>query len=296
VILNGSGCLDALAAPDVARQFDAFVTKTVTPEPREGNDPVRIAEVEAGMLNSIGLANPGIEAFLELLPRLEELRVPLWVSIGGFDAPDYAELAARLDAFPAVDTIELNLSCPNVKAPDAATGDLVRAARNATSKPIYAKLSPALPDIAAAALEASDSGSDGLTLVNTLRGLALDGRTLRPALSTASGGLSGPALRPVALAAVHACYRATTLPIVGVGGVSSGRHALELIAAGASAVAVGTALFSDPFAPVRIRRELADETAALGLAEPSQARGIAHLADTSLLSDQAKIPANAPHS
>jgi dihydroorotate dehydrogenase (NAD+) catalytic subunit len=292
VILNGSGCLDALVAPDTARQLDAFVTKTVTLEPREGNDPVRIAEVEAGMLNSIGLANPGIEAFLDLLPRLEELGVPLWVSIGGFSAWEYAELAARLDPFPAVAAIELNLSCPNVEAPDAATGDLVRAARAATSKPIYAKLSPSLPDIAAAAVEAADAGADGLTLVNTLRGLALDERTLRPMLSTASGGLSGPALRPVALAAVYACYRATALPIVGVGGVSSGRHALELIAAGATAVAIGTALFADPFAPARIRGELEAETAARGCSEPSEVRGLAHARDGLLLSELTKIPAN----
>jgi dihydroorotate dehydrogenase (NAD+) catalytic subunit len=296
VILNGSGCLDALAAPEVARQLDAFVTKTVTPLPREGNEPVRIAEVEAGMLNSIGLANPGIEAFLEMLPQLEELGVPVWVSIGGFHAWEYAELAARLDTFRAVDTIELNLSCPNVKAPEAAAGELVAAARAATSKPIYAKLSPALPDIAAAAVEAAEAGADGLTLVNTLRGLALDERTLRPVLSTESGGLSGPALRAVALAAVHTCYRATALPIVGVGGISSGRHALDLIAAGASAVGVGTTLFADPFAPARIRRELAAETAALGLADPSQARGIAHHDGSTVLSDQTQIPANLAHS
>jgi dihydroorotate dehydrogenase (NAD+) catalytic subunit len=292
VILNGSGCVDALAAPKVARQLDAFVTKTVTPEPREGNDPVRIAEVEAGMLNSIGLANPGIEAFLELLPELENLGIPLWVSIGGSSAWEYAELAARLDPFSAVDTIELNLSCPNVKAPDATTAELVRAARAATSKPIYAKLSPSLPDIAAAAVEAAEAGADGLTLVNTLRGLALDDRTLHPMLSTASGGLSGPALRPVALAAVYVCYRATALPIVGGGGVSAGRHALELIAAGASAVAIGTALFADPFAPARIRSELETETAARGLSEPSEVRGLAHARDDPLLSDLTKIPAN----
>jgi dihydroorotate dehydrogenase (NAD+) catalytic subunit len=288
VILNGSGCLDALAAPEVARQLDAYVTKTVTPLAREGNEPVRIAEVEGGMLNTIGLANPGIEAFLELLPQLEELGVPLWVSIGGFNADDYAEVAARLDPFPGVDTIELNLSCPNVKAPDAAPGELVAAARAATSKPIYAKLSPALPDIAAAAFEAAEAGANGLTLLNTLRGLALDKRTLRPVLSTASGGLSGPALRPVALAAVFSCYRATALPIVGLGGIASGRHAFDLIAAGASAVAVGTTLFADPFAPARIRRELAAEAAALGLADPSQARGLAHGDDTTLLPDQTK--------
>jgi dihydroorotate dehydrogenase (NAD+) catalytic subunit len=295
VILNGSGCLDALAAPDVARQLDAFVTKTVTPLPRDGNDPTRIAEVEGGMLNSIGLANPGIDAFLaDNLPRLLELEVPIWVSVGGFTADDYADICDRLDPTP-VEVIELNVSCPNVKTPEAGTARIVSAARAATRKPVYAKLSPALPDIAAAAVAAAEAGAAGLTLVNTLRGLALDA-DLRPVLSTASGGLSGPALRPVALAAVHACYRATALPIVGLGGVATGRHALELIAAGASAVAIGTTLFADPFAPARIRAELRAELEALGLAEPAQARGFAHSAGIPPLPNGAKIPANPPDS
>jgi dihydroorotate dehydrogenase (NAD+) catalytic subunit len=290
VILNGSGCLDALEAPDVARQLDAFVTKTVTPLPRGGNEPTRIAEVEAGMLNSIGLANPGIEGFLAVtLPQLMELDLPIWVSVGGFTADDYAELCERLDPI-GVDVIELNVSCPNVKAPDAATARIVSAARAATGKPLYAKLSPALPDVAGAAVAAAEAGAAGLVLVNTLRGLALD-EHLRPVLSTASGGLSGPALRPVALAAVHACYRATALPIVGLGGVSTGRHALELFAAGASAVAVGTTLFADPFAPARIRLELERELEALGLSEPAQARGRAHSTGTPVLPDEAKKPA-----
>jgi dihydroorotate dehydrogenase (NAD+) catalytic subunit len=282
MILNGSGCLDALAAPEVACQLDAFVTKTVTPLSRDGNEPVRIAEVEGGMLNSIGLANPGVDDFLaESLPRLLELGVPIWVSIGGFTADDYAAVCERLDPTP-VDVIELNVSCPNVKAPKAETAKIVSAARGATRKPLYAKLSPALPDLAAAAEAAAEAGAAGLTLVNTLRGLALDAN-LRPVLSTGSGGLSGPALRPVALAAVHACFRATALPIVGLGGVSTGRHALELIAAGASAVAVGTTLFADPFAPARIRAELQTELDALGLSEPAQARGIAHIESNAVL-------------
>jgi dihydroorotate dehydrogenase (NAD+) catalytic subunit len=282
VILNGSGCLDALAAPEVARQLDAFVTKTVTALERDGNEPVRIAEVDGGMLNTIGLANPGIDRFVaETLPQLQELDLPLWVSVGGFTADDYADVCDRLDD-TSVDVIELNVSCPNVRAPDSATAKIVSAARQATDKPLYAKLSPALPDVASAAVAAAEAGAAGLTLVNTLRGLAL-GPDLRPVLSTASGGLSGPALRPVALAAVHACYRATALPIVGLGGIATGRHALELIAAGASAVAIGTTLFSDPFAPGRIRAELAAELEALGLSEPGQARGLAHAESAAVL-------------
>jgi len=275
MILNASGCLDALTAPAVARELDAFVTKTVTPRPREGNPPVRIAETDVGMLNSIGLANPGISRFRELLPRYGDLGVAVWVSVGGFSADDYANLCAQLDSEPVVDTIELNVSCPNVAAPDEAAHEIVSAARGETSKPLYAKLSPGLPDVAAVAVAAAEAGADGLSLVNTLRGLALDERTLQPRLATATGGLSGPALRPVALAAVHACYRATGLPIVGMGGVESGRHALELVAAGASAVALGTVLFADPGAPRRIRAELDAEARKVGFSSPFAAHGVA---------------------
>ncbi len=283
MILNASGCLDALAAPSVARELDAFVTKTVTPLPREGNAPVRIAETETGMLNSIGLANPGIDGFrTDVLPRLTELGIPLWVSVGGFRADDYADICEQLDSEPIVDTIELNVSCPNVAAADEAAHEIVTAARAATGKPLYAKLSPSLPDVAAVAVAAAEAGADGLSLVNTLRGLALDARTLRPTLATATGGLSGPAVRSVALAAVYACHRATTLPIVGMGGVESGRHALELLAAGASAVALGTVLFADPGAPVRIRAELEAEATRRGFPSPLAARGCAHDSVSSL--------------
>ncbi len=273
MLLNASGCLDALTAPEVARSLDAFVTKTVTPLPREGNEPVRIAETEHGMLNSIGLQNPGIDAFLaQTLPRLRQLGVPLWVSVGGFSAREYADTCAAL----ADVTIELNLSCPNVdEAPDSAA-EIVSACRSATELPIYAKLSPALPDIAEAARAVEAAGADGLSLVNTIRGLALDERTLRPLLARHAGGYSGPALKPIALAAVYACRRATDLPIVGMGGVWNGRDALEFIAAGASAVALGTVLFTDPGAPVRVRQELRSAAESLGLGDPSEAVGIAH--------------------
>jgi len=275
MILNASGCVDALTAPEVARSLDAFVTKTVTPLAREGNPPVRIAETDHGMLNSIGLANPGIAAFRQMLPGLAELSVPVWVSVGGFSAGDYARLCAELDDESLVHVIELNVSCPNVAEPAESATEIVRAARAATSKTLYAKLSPAVPDVGAVASAAAEAGADGLTLVNTIRGLALDERTLRPVLGTASGGYSGPALRPIALAAVLAAHRATSLPIVGVGGVETGRHALELVACGASAVALGTVLFADPGAPERVRAELAAEAAALGLTNPLDARGIA---------------------
>jgi dihydroorotate dehydrogenase (NAD+) catalytic subunit len=277
VILNASGCLDALVAPEVARGLDVFVTKTVTPLPRGGNEPVRIAETDVGMLNSIGLANPGVQKFVaETLPRLAELEIPIWVSVGGFSAADYATVCAALDGCAEIAALELNVSCPNVAEPVESVAELVSAARGATSKKLYTKLSPASSDIAAVAAAAAAAGSDGLSLVNTIRGLALDRRSLAPTLSTATGGLSGPALRPIALAAVFSCFLTTGLPIVGMGGIESGRHALELIAVGASACALGTILFSDPDAPGRIRTELAVEAEALGFENPSDAHAVAH--------------------
>jgi dihydroorotate dehydrogenase (NAD+) catalytic subunit len=279
LLLNASGCLDALTAPEVARRLDGFVTKTVTPLPRDGNAPIRFAETEVGMLNSIGLANPGIDRFVNwTLPQLAELDMPIWVSVGGFSAHDYAELCLRLDDHPEVTAIELNLSCPNVASPAEDVAQIVADARLATRKQLWAKLSPAVPDVAEVARAAHEAGADGLSLVNTIRGLALDDRTLRPALERSPGGLSGPALKPIALAAVHACYRATGLPIVGMGGVQAGRDALDFIAAGAQDVALGTVLFADPDAPVRIRTELATELDARGYAEVDAAYAIAHRA------------------
>jgi len=263
-ILNASGCLDALTAPDVARSLDAFVTKTVTPLPREGNPPPRIAETAHGMLNSIGLQNPGIDAFVSAhLPRLEELGVPIWVSVGGFSADDYALLCGALDECDAVATIELNLSCPNVEEAPETTAQLVAAARAETTKPLFAKLSPATWDIRESARAVTDAGADGLSLVNTIRGLALDGRTRQPRLARGVGGYSGPALRPIALACVFACAEAVDVPVVAMGGVVSGEDVLDLLAAGATAVALGTILFSDPWAPTRVRAEL--EAARLGV-------------------------------
>src|SRR5438270_10479610 len=159
-LLNASGCLDALTAPEVARGFDGFVTKTITPLPREGNAPTRIAETAHGMLNAIGLANPGRERFLaETLPRLHELKRPLWISVGGFCAADYAETCAALDD---VEAVELNLSCPNVDEAADGAAEIVAACRAATSLPLYAKLSAAHPDVGAVACAVADAGADGL--------------------------------------------------------------------------------------------------------------------------------------
>lgn len=290
MLLNASGCLDALTAPDVARQLDAYVTKTVTPLPREGSAPPRIAETAHGMLNAIGLANPGRQAFVaRTLPRLaDELDIPIWVSVGGFCAADYAETCALLDRSAAA-VIELNLSCPNVDEAADSAAEIVAACRKATALPLYAKLSAAHPDVAAVAAAVAAAGADGLSLVNTLRATALD-PTLRPVLARDSGGLSGPSLKPVALHAVHVCHAATGLPIVGMGGIATGRDALEFVACGARHVALGTVLFADPDAPSRVRAELAAAAAAAGLGDPDDAYGLAHRPEKGLDRSR-KVPA-----
>ena len=268
-ILNASGCLDALVAPEVARLLDVFVTKTITPEPRRGNPPVRIAETDHGMLNSIGLQGPGIDGFVEdHLPRLAAVGTTLWASVGGFSAADFLLCCEKLDGDERVAAIELNLSCPNVEEAPETAAELVAAARRGTSKILYAKLSPAQWDVASVARAVVDAGADGLSLVNTMRGLATDPVTLEPRLALGAGGYSGPALKPVALACVHACAAAVDVPIVGMGGVWSGLDALEFVAAGASAVALGTVLFADPLAPARVRVELEAEAGARGFAIP----------------------------
>ena len=274
-ILNASGCLDALVAPGVAKTLDAFVTKTVTPLPREGNPPPRITETDGWMLNSIGLQNPGIERFCaEVAPRLQDLEVPLWVSVGGFSASDYRTCCERVDELHAVQVIELNLSCPNVDEAPETIAELVAASRRATGKPLYAKLSPASADIGELGRAVADAGADGLSLVNTLRGLALDPARLRPRLALGPGGASGPPLHPIALACVYTCANAVELPIVGMGGVMSGRDALDLVAVGASAIALGTVLFGDPFAPDRVRGELEREAGSRGYASAAEMGGV----------------------
>lgn len=273
-ILNASGCLDALTAPAVAQSLDAFVTKTITPLAREGNPPVRIVETDHGMLNSIGLQGPGIDRFVsEQLPLLSVLGVPLRVSVGGFSTDDFRLVCERLDGEQAIAAIELNLSCPNVDEAPQTAAELVAAARAATTKPLYAKLSPAQWDIGAAARAVAAAGADGLALVNTLRGLALDSSTGRPVLARSLGGYSGPALRPVSLAAVYTCAEATGLPIVGMGGVATGQHALDLVDAGATAVALGTILFADPGAPGRVRGEFTALLQARNHSESTRAGG-----------------------
>jgi dihydroorotate dehydrogenase (NAD+) catalytic subunit len=268
-VMNASGTLDALAARAAGLAIDAelalLVTKTVTPLAREGNPAPRVAEVAGGMLNSIGLPNPGLEAFAAtVLPATRALGRPLVVSIGGFEHGDYELACRRLDGEAGIAALELNVSCPNVKSGCISIGSdpgeteaVVRRCRAATGLPLWVKLSPNVADTAAIARAAERGGAAALVLTNTLRGLAIDHGTLRPLLGGVTGGLSGPALKPVALAAVLACREACALPIVGVGGIASGRDALEFLAAGACAVQVGSAAFREPLLARRVREELA---------------------------------------
>ena len=267
-VLNGSGTFDALAAHAAfgdavleAFPFDAFVTKTVTLEPRAGNPPPRLWEVPAGLVNSIGLPNRGLEGFLvHDLPRLAELPVPLGVSVMGFSRDELAELVGRIGARPEVAFLELNVSCPNVEtglvmgAEPAETARAVERVRPLTDKPVLVKLTPNATDPSAVAVAAEEAGADGLSLINTLRGMALRGG--HPALGGGGGGLSGPAVRAVALAQVWAVARAVALPVVGMGGVTCGGDAAALLDAGATCVAVGTESFRDPAAGARVAAEL----------------------------------------
>jgi dihydroorotate dehydrogenase (NAD+) catalytic subunit len=261
-LVNGSGTLDALAAGTLG--LAAFVTKTVTLHAREGNPPPRIAETPAGMVNSIGLANPGLDAFCaDHLPRLADLGVPLIVSVGGWSPAEYATAVARISAHPGVAAIELNVSCPNVESGCISIGtdahetrSLVERCRAETDLPVLAKLSPSVADVAAIATAAAEGGAHGLVLINTVRGIAIDRDTLRPLLGGGGGGLSGPAVKPVGLHAVHQAFAATGLPVVGMGGVASAQDVIEFVAAGAVVVGIGTSLFGDPQLPRRVLSDL----------------------------------------
>ena len=234
-------------------RLGAVVVKGTTLKPRRGNDGVRMAETPAGMLNSIGLENPGIDFFLQtILPRLLPYGMNVIVNISGSCAEEYGQLAKLLDV-PGVAGIELNVSCPNVKeggilfgtSPDA-VGAVVRAAKQNTKKPVILKLSPNVTDIVPIAQAAQRAGADALSLINTLLGMAIDIRTRRPVLGNITGGLSGPAVKPVALRLVWQTARAVQIPIIGMGGIMTAEDAIEFFLAGASAVAVGTANFVDP--------------------------------------------------
>jgi dihydroorotate dehydrogenase (NAD+) catalytic subunit len=269
-VINASGTFDAIAAhrafgDAILEQFpfSAFVSKTVTVEPREGNPPPRLWEQGAGMVNSIGLPNKGLRGYLEQdLPRLAELPVPLVVNVMGSTREDVATLVRAFAERDEVAALELNLSCPNVRTgldfgvDPCATEGLLAHVRPLTDKPLIVKLTPNATDSAAVAAAARDGGADAVSLINTLRGMPLHPVTGVPWLGGRTGGVSGPAIRAIALAQVAQVAARVDLPIVGMGGVQSGGHALDLVRAGASAVAVGTESFRDPLAATRIVREM----------------------------------------
>jgi dihydroorotate dehydrogenase (NAD+) catalytic subunit len=289
-ILTASGC--AGAGRELAQFFDiakigAIVTKSVMASPRAGRPTPRMAETASGMLNSIGLQGPGIDAFLQRdLPWLMSRGARAVVSIAGGTVQEFADLAGRLSDSAGVTAIEVNISCPNVAdrgqvfACDAdAAAAVVEAVRGRVRYdiPVFAKLSPDVTDLVAIARACVDGGADGLSMINTLLGMTIDTDTMRPVLAGITGGLSGPAIRPVAVRCIWQVHEALPdVPIIGMGGVRTGRDALELILAGASMVSVGTAIFNDPTACLRILHELDEELAKRGIERLADVVGLAH--------------------
>ena len=244
-------------------QLGGLVSKTITRRPRAGNPPPRIAETPAGMLNAIGLANPGLDAFLsEYLPMLTEAGCPLVVNVAGEDVADYVYLAEAVSQQAGVSAVELNISCPNVShglnfgtSPDD-TRELVRRVKEVCRVPVIAKLSPNVTSIADVAVAAEEGGADALSLINTLVGMAIEARKRRPILGNVTGGLSGPAVKPVALAAVWRVTRAVKIPVIGIGGIMKVEDVVEFLLAGATAVQIGTANFVDPWVAPKLIDEL----------------------------------------
>jgi dihydroorotate dehydrogenase (NAD+) catalytic subunit len=284
-VLNGSGTFDAIAArrafgDELGERFPfaAFVSKTITPEAREGNPPPRLWETPSGMINSIGLPNKGLEGFVRSdLPELAGLPVPLIVSVMGRSREEFGRLVDGVADEEGVTAIELNVSCPNVESglivgeEPAETKALLEALRPSTPRPLIVKLTPNVADPGAVARAAEEGGADAVSLINTLKATAVDPRRLHPWLGAGRGGLSGPAVRPIALEQVHVVATAVSIPVIGMGGITNGADALEFIASGATAVAVGTENFRDPAAGERVRWELQEALAKCGFATPGEA-------------------------
>ena len=272
-VINASGTYDAIAARRVFGDelladfpFSAFVSKTITPEPRAGNEPRRIWETPAGMINSIGLPNKGLTGFLEEdLPQLGELPVPLIVSVMATNHEDFGRLVAAVAEREEVAAIELNVSCPNVHSglivgeQPAETEALLGVLRPLTEKPLIVKLTPNVAAPESVAVAAESGGADAVSLINTLKASAVDPVSGAPALAAGHGGLSGPAVRPIALQQLRAVTAVTEIPAIGMGGISNGADAAEFLTAGATLVAVGTESFRDPRAGSRVANELETE-------------------------------------
>ncbi len=266
-IMTASGCSgygEELSRVFPLSKLGALVTKSVTLKPRLGHPPPRTAETASGMLNAIGLANVGIDRFIaEKIPFLEKQKTKVIVNVAGSTLQEYIEVSARLNDCPRVDMLEVNISCPNVDAggmefgsrPEA-TEKTVAAVKKVFSRPVIAKLSPNVTDIVEIARAAENGGADVLSLINTVVGMAVDIETWQPRLTNNKGGLSGPAIKPIALAKVDAVHSGCRLPIIGIGGIRSYEDVVEFLLCGASAVQVGTALFVDPEGPVKMVREL----------------------------------------
>ena len=282
-VLNGSGTFDPIAAHRTfgdalfeSFPFDAFVSKTITLEPRAGNPPPRLWETPSGLINSIGLPNKGLDGFLEHdFPFLAALPVPLIVSVMGFDHDQLARLVEAVAEREETKAIELNFSCPNVEtglimgADPGEIASAMRVLRPLTDRPLIAKLTPTAHDQAAVARAAEEAGADALSLINTIPGMALDPGTGRPWLGAGRGGQSGPAVRAIALNQVREVANAADLPIIGMGGIASARDAADFLRAGATCVAVGTESFRDPAAGVRIRTNLVALLESAGPNRPS---------------------------
>jgi dihydroorotate dehydrogenase (NAD+) catalytic subunit len=289
-VFTASGC--AAAGQELDQFFDVaslggVVTKSIMLAPRSGRATPRMAETPSGMLNSIGLQGPGIDAFLDKdLAWLAQRKARAVVSIAGGSVDDYAKLAAKLRGRPGLSMIEVNISCPNVEdrgqvfaCDPRAAGSVVQAVKKAapTGVPVFAKLSPDVTDISQIARACVDAGADGLSVINTLLGLVIDTDTMRPALGGVTGGLSGPAIRPVAVRCVWQIRQALPdVPNRGLGGIRTGLDALEFVLAGANAVSVGTTVFGDPTAPIRVLAELAQALADRGFERFEDAIGVAH--------------------
>ena len=289
-VLTASGC--AAAGKELDQFFDitkigGIVTKSIMLEARSGRPTPRMAETPSGMLNSIGLQGPGIDTFIEKdLAWLQERGATTVVSIAGNNVEEFARLASKLRDHRAVSAIEINISCPNVANRGlvfacnvGSATDVVAAVRRSVTSdmPLLAKLSPDVTDIVEIASAVRAAGADGVSVINTVLGMVIDQKTLRPVLGGRTGGLSGPAIRPVAVRCVYQIHAAMPdFPILGMGGIRNGKDALEFIAAGASALSVGTATFGDPSAPMRVQNELLSEIENRGFNSLSEVVGIAH--------------------
>lgn len=289
-IFTASGC--ASSGQELSQFFPltdlgAIVTKSIMTKPRTGRNTPRMAETPSGMLNSIGLQGPGIDAFLENdIPWLVDQKVKVIVSIAGETVEEYGVLSRRLRAVSGISAVEVNISCPNVENrgqvfachPDTSVAVIEAVRRNIGGElPIVAKLSPDVTDIVEIARSVINAGVDGLALINTLLGMVIDVHTMKPKLAGKTGGLSGPAIRPVAVRAIYQVHQAfPNIPIVGMGGVSTGRDALELILAGASAVSIGTASFGNPNAAMLVKNQLSDLLIERGFKDFRDAIGFAH--------------------